>query len=662
MVIKKLCTKWKKPIELKEWELGVGGLVCTNGHEAKCIEARCKYSLGAAVRANVFGQVGNGFLDYTVDAKKWWQFLKRDTDVRQNAAEPLIQALKDRDTDVRQNAAEVLGEIGDARAVEPLIQALKDEDTDVQLNATEALGKIKDARAVEPLIRHLKGGTGIDRETEVEALIEIGEPAVEPLIRALKDGDTDVRQNAAVALGDIRDSQAVGPLINALNDSDTGVRWSATYALSKIGHDAVPQLIKALNNTNFLVQKHATASLGKIGDENAIEPLINLLENAEWDIRGSAVEALGDIGSVRSVEPLAAKLNDNDWHVRKRTADALGKIGDVGAIKPLEMALRGDENEYVRRAAKYALKKVENRREEKEEESLLSILKDGPLPPEELAKKIGKIVNPDDLPKTVGLGKPAPEPLIKPINESSKAIPNNLQNSIGMEFVLIPAGEFDMGSPSDEEGRMDDEWPVHRVKISKSFYMGKYEVTQKQWREVMGNNPSCFMGDNLPVENISWNDVQEFIRKLNEKEGANKYRLPSEAEWEYAARAGTSTRYFFGDNEYKLSDYAWYRENSGGKAQPVGTMKSNPWGLYDMHGNVWEWVQDKWHNSYNGAPTDGSAWEGDDARTSKTVPNAHVFRGGSWEDQARSLRSANRPYGPMGHRYGGLGFRLLRSQ
>ena len=127
-----------------------------------------------------------------------------------------------------------------------------------------------------------------------------------------------------------------------------------------------------------------------------------------------------------------------------------------------------------------------------------------------------------------------------------------------MEFVLIPAGEFMMGSPSNEKGRYDDEGPVHKVTIKNSFYMGKYPVTQKQWKKVMGNNPSNFKGEDRPVENVSWEDVHEFVKKLNEKEGTDKYRLPSEAEWEYACRAGTQTRYSFGDDESKLNEYAWY--------------------------------------------------------------------------------------------------------
>ncbi len=226
-------------------------------------------------------------------------------------------------------------------------------------------------------------------------------------------------------------------------------------------------------------------------------------------------------------------------------------------------------------------------------------------------------------------------------------IPKTYTNSIGMKFILIPAGEFMMGSEEN-----DSEKRVHKVKINKPFYLGIYPVTQREWKEVIGINPSYIKGDELPVENVSWDDVQEFIKKINEKEGTSKYRLPSEAEWEYAARAGTTTKYSFGDDESELGDFAWYADNSGSKTHEVGQKKPNSWGLYDMHGNVWEWVQDSWHDNYKGAPEDGSAWEGDGS--------IRVFRGGGWGTDARSCRSAVRDYIDPGYRSYDLGFRLLR--
>ena len=221
-------------------------------------------------------------------------------------------------------------------------------------------------------------------------------------------------------------------------------------------------------------------------------------------------------------------------------------------------------------------------------------------------------------------------------------------NSSGMKFTLIPAGECYMGS---EE--YDDEKPVHKVKINNPFYLGTYPVTQREWKAVMGDNPSDFKGDDLPVEEVSWDKVQEFIKKLNEKEGTGKYRLPSEAEWEYACRAGTTIRYSFGDDESKLGDYAWYNENSDYNTHPVGQKEPNSWGLYDMHGNVREWVRDKWHDSYDGAPTDGSAWESGDGAN-------RVFRGGCWTDNVRNCRSAFRNYYAPRYLYDILGFRVLR--
>ncbi len=230
---------------------------------------------------------------------------------------------------------------------------------------------------------------------------------------------------------------------------------------------------------------------------------------------------------------------------------------------------------------------------------------------------------------------------------------DSIQQTIdSLEFALIPDGEFDMGSPSNEAGRSDNEGPVHHVKISRAFYMSKYEITQKQWRDVMGTNPSYFKGDDLPVEQVSWNDVQDFIKKLNKNEGTDKYRLPSEAEWEYACRAGTTTRYSFGDGE-SLGEYAWYNDNLSSTTHPVGQKKPNSWGLYDMHGNVWEWVQDKYHGDYNGAPSDGSAWESIDS-------SYRVFRGGSWSYLARFCRSADRDgLGPQFPNRD-TGFRLLQ--
>lgn len=225
--------------------------------------------------------------------------------------------------------------------------------------------------------------------------------------------------------------------------------------------------------------------------------------------------------------------------------------------------------------------------------------------------------------------------------------------STDMKLVLLPAGEFDMGSSFEEKGRSDCESPVHRVKIKNPFYIGKTQVTQRQWKKIMGTSPSNFKDEARPVEMVSWEEIQEFIKILNEMENIDKYRLPSEAEWEYACRAGTQSRYFFGDDEIKIGEYAWYTRNSGSKTHPVGKKKPNPWGLYDLNGNVWEWVQDSWHDNYAGAPSDDSAWEDGDSSN-------RVSRGGSWYCDPDFCRSAARFSREPDKRLANLGLRLVR--
>jgi formylglycine-generating enzyme required for sulfatase activity len=222
----------------------------------------------------------------------------------------------------------------------------------------------------------------------------------------------------------------------------------------------------------------------------------------------------------------------------------------------------------------------------------------------------------------------------------------NLSGGVRLEMVEIPAGNFCMGS----DGGSGDEKPVHLVTIRQSFYMGKYEVTQAQWQAVMGNNPSGFKdcGGNCPVEQVSWDDAQNFINKLNASNDGFRYRLPTEAEWEYACRAGTT-----GDYAGNLSEMAWYSENSGNKTHAVGGKQPNAWGLGDMHGNVWEWCQDWYHETYYGAPSDGSAW------VSGGEQKYRVLRGGSWNHVATFLRSANRSRDSPDSRYFGNGFRVV---
>ncbi len=224
--------------------------------------------------------------------------------------------------------------------------------------------------------------------------------------------------------------------------------------------------------------------------------------------------------------------------------------------------------------------------------------------------------------------------------------------AIGLQFVPIPAGTFDMGST---EGAADEQ-PVHTVTISKDFYLGKYEVTQKQWDAVMESNPSTFIlcGSDCPVESVSWEDVQEFLSRLNEAEGQPIFRLPSEAEWEYAARSGASSRYFFGDDAGQLGEYAWFSGNAESQVHRVGRKQPNLWGLHDMNGNVWEWVAD-WYEAayYEVSPS-----------TDPPGPATGVMRvrrGGGWSNGPDELRSAGRSSLFPGSRHSVLGFRVLKT-
>jgi formylglycine-generating enzyme required for sulfatase activity len=237
---------------------------------------------------------------------------------------------------------------------------------------------------------------------------------------------------------------------------------------------------------------------------------------------------------------------------------------------------------------------------------------------------------------------------------SSQILTETLPGNIKLEMVKIPAGSFLMGSADNDESAYSREKPQHRVNLQE-FYLGKYPVTQEQYQAIMGNNPSKFK-NNLknPVENISWNDAQEFCQKLSDKTG-KKYKLPSEAEWEYACRAGTQTRYYFGDNAELLGEYAWYGQNLDSKTHPVGQKRQNNWGLYDMHGNVWEWCEDGWHDNYKNAPTDGTAWNDNHSQS-----NSRVIRGGSRSDSPRNCRSAYRDR--FDGRYGSIGFRVVSPQ
>ena len=229
----------------------------------------------------------------------------------------------------------------------------------------------------------------------------------------------------------------------------------------------------------------------------------------------------------------------------------------------------------------------------------------------------------------------------------------DLGNGVSLTLVYIPGGTFWMGSKDDDPKADDDEKPRHQVTLP-AFWMGETPVTQGQYQAVMGSNPSHFEGDlHRPVERVSWNDADRFCQELSRKLSQEIISLPSESQWEYACRGGTDTRYFFGDDAAQLGNYAWYYGNSGNETHPVKQKKPNAWGLYDMHGNVWEWCADQWHDNYQGAPTDGSAWLSSDESKHR------LLRGGSWDLTAEYCRSAYRYLGTPDGRDHSIGFRVV---
>jgi formylglycine-generating enzyme required for sulfatase activity len=257
---------------------------------------------------------------------------------------------------------------------------------------------------------------------------------------------------------------------------------------------------------------------------------------------------------------------------------------------------------------------------------------------------------------------PSKEPSIAPAQAAQTSAPLKPGSvfkdcEICPEMVVIPGGTFQMGSTATgflgQTKPVSYETPQHSVSV-KQFAIGKYEVTQEQWSAVMGTTPSRFTGTNLPVELVSWADANEYVKKLSEKTGKN-YRLPTEAEWEYAARAGSQAAYSFGSFEMELEKFAWFFTgfNLNGKStNPVGGKLPNGFGLFDVHGNVFEWTQDCWNINYEGAPFDGTAWTTGDC-------SRRVIRGGSWVTPREGLRSASRDRSLLEARQDHYGLRVV---
>ena len=246
----------------------------------------------------------------------------------------------------------------------------------------------------------------------------------------------------------------------------------------------------------------------------------------------------------------------------------------------------------------------------------------------------------------------AQQPVVQPTVTNSDNISIPVKDGVSIDMVRVEAGTFTMGATPEMKEPDDDEKPTHQVTLTNDYYIGKYEVTQALWQAVMGNNPSYSKGNNLPVERVSWDDCQEFISKLNSITGKT-FRLPTEAEWEYAARGGNKSRGYQYSGSSNLSDVAWYKDNSGSKTHTVGSRQANELGIYDMSGNVWEWCQDSFGTYSNSSQVNPT---GANSRSKR------VIRGGCWYYSAGCCRSSYRDYNTPGSRFDNLGFRLVLSE
>ena len=434
-------------------------------------------------------------------------------------------------------------------------------------------------------------------------------------------------------------------LLTAVVEEYDSVTQVLLRANSGKSHGLNGFLNEILDNLRYLVLSADAREIGIIKKEQVINIIDSVVQKTTF-AGGEGAASVNIEGSVVQ----RAEIGGDETEKKSREGDAKRKREEQEKLRREEEERKAKEAAEQREKEKTSREEERLRREQEEQLRRRDIWDN--------SKEIITIKTIQYKGRFLGLGKRKTE------------IENRVEtrrNFIGMKFTLIHAGEFEMGCLLDV-----GEKPEHNVKIDKPFYLGAYPVTQREWEVVMRTNPSEFKGDDLPVAQVLWNDVQEFIRKLNEMEGKDKYRLPSEAEWEYACQAGAITIYSFGYSESDLGDYAWYAENSGsrppkkgdyfgydkrdlfslkwnGKPHPVGLKLPNPWGLYDMHGNVHEWVQDRYHSNYDGAPVDGSAWESGDG-------DKRVSRGGDWISNAMACRSAFRfIYG-----YRSLGFRLLK--
>ncbi len=424
--------------------------------------------------------------------------------------------------------------------------------------------------------------------------------------------------------------------VNALTNPD-----EARDGWKKLSSELSP-IQKKLNNLRAVKETHQKV-VADVGSE-----VLKQYGRADWDAAKAAVKQAGNAGTLSAaivaLEKATASVKKAESFVKtemKWTATFNGRevaatlnIGNQSYTLPATVKLKKDQSyssSVFYSGCKVIYTKVEANWYGLEEKSI----------------ELEEWMLPDNLVEVSGATTANSE---QKAAVAKTSLPLEVRSKkTEISFRLVPAGTFMMGSHESEGDRDSDEGPQHSVKISKPFYCGKFEVTQAQWKQVMGTSPSSFQGSENPVENVSWNDCQTFLKKLCDLEGVQQgtYRLFTEAQWEYACRAGTTGKY-----AGRLGSMAWYDSNGGDKTHPVGTKKANAWGLYDMHGNVWEWCCD-WYGDYSsGSVTDP---------TDVTVGSSRVYRGGSWYSDARRCRSANRNGYTPGYRRNYVGFRLLRT-
>ncbi len=521
--------------------------------------------------------------------------------------------LHSRDATVRGFAVVWLADLGDPAYVKDILVLLQSEnlpdaggfnknwDRGQAAFALGILGGPEHARVLATFLhhkdRHVQAGavSGLARLKAKEYLKEIA--------TLLRDDDERVVCAAIGALAELDAKQYSGQVAALLQSNSVDVPEVAMTALVILdAKEQAPQVADLLKDR--FKGGQAAKTLALLGAEKYTQNIAALLNAEESSTRRDALLAMGILHASRYAPEVAKHMQDKEDFVTDAAAWSIVMMNAGAYTTQASRILRAAQKENANPMGSG----------------------EGGIPwdrlrqlHEQFAKSLARL-------EAVSKAKSPP-----------KELTVDLGKGVKLEMVLIPAGEFMMGSPDSHKDADAEEKPQHRVRITKPFYLGKYPVTQEQWEAVMGDNPSYFKGPKNPVELVSWEDCQQFLGKLNAKSaaGGGKFQLPSEAQWEYACRAGSKTRYCFGDDEKQLREYAWYQGNSDDKTHPVGEKKPNAWGLYDMHGNVWEWCQDWWKDGYyKESPVDDP--------TGPTEGSGRVFRGGSWHDQARDCQSARR--------------------